>query len=222
MIDIKNWLEQYKNIITNEFGERVLFIGIQGSYSRGEQTEHSDIDPVLILDRVSVDDLKIYRKVTADLPENSLLCGFVSGKDEIYNWYKPDLFQLYFDTTPILGDLKNIMPAINKDDARCAALMGACNIYHLCSHNFLHTVSHEKLKKLYKSGFFVLQAKHYFETGIYIHTKKDMLASLTGKDKEIIKILNESSFSKEDFEKQTAILLEWVKSLISIYGDCSK
>ena len=39
------------------FGDRIMFIGLQGSRARGEATENSDVDAVVILDRVSYEDV---------------------------------------------------------------------------------------------------------------------------------------------------------------------
>lgn len=43
---IYNWLEKYVHEVVSTFGYRIWFIGVQGSYARGEATEESDIDVV--------------------------------------------------------------------------------------------------------------------------------------------------------------------------------
>ena len=58
---IYNWLEKYVHEVVSTFGYRIWFIGIQGSYARGEATADSDIDMVLILDELLPADLRIYR-----------------------------------------------------------------------------------------------------------------------------------------------------------------
>ena len=50
LIDIEKWSRGYIEAVTAGFGDRVRFIGLQGSYGRGEATESSDIDMVLLLD----------------------------------------------------------------------------------------------------------------------------------------------------------------------------
>ena len=67
------------------------FIGLQGSYARGEATETSDIDVVFILDELRANDLKIYSDMLDALPNRELVCGFVSGKAELYGWESSDL-----------------------------------------------------------------------------------------------------------------------------------
>ena len=63
-----------------QFGPRVWFIGLQGSFGRGEATAESDLDVVLILDAVSAADLRAYSAMLDRLPERERVCGFVSGK----------------------------------------------------------------------------------------------------------------------------------------------
>ena len=52
MIDISAWMNNFLQVLTERFGQRVWFVGLQGSYGRGEATEGSDIDAVVILDRL--------------------------------------------------------------------------------------------------------------------------------------------------------------------------
>ena len=60
MIDIEKWMKSYVAAVQNAFGSRVRFIGLQGSYGRGEATDTSDIDVVCILDRLAMGDLAAY------------------------------------------------------------------------------------------------------------------------------------------------------------------
>ena len=83
MEDIKNWLEQYRRTVEAAFGERICFLGLQGSRARGEAGPDSDIDVVLVLDRLAPEDLARYRQAVAALPDRALLCGFLSGREEL-------------------------------------------------------------------------------------------------------------------------------------------
>ena len=79
---IYNWLEKYVHEVVSTFGYRIWFIGVQGSYARGEATEDSDIDIVLILDTLLPADLRIYRGMLNRLPyrEESLRVYFRTGR----------------------------------------------------------------------------------------------------------------------------------------------
>ena len=46
MTDIKTWIKIFTQKVEQTFLDRVWFIGLQGSYSRGEATETSDIDEI--------------------------------------------------------------------------------------------------------------------------------------------------------------------------------
>lgn len=61
MLDIKKWVNQFTQEVEKVFADRVRFIGLQGSYSRGGATQTSDIDVVVILDALEMSDLKTYR-----------------------------------------------------------------------------------------------------------------------------------------------------------------
>ena len=52
MIDIKSWTDKFIKALDEIFHDRVYFVGLQGSYSRGEATDNSDIDMVVILDKL--------------------------------------------------------------------------------------------------------------------------------------------------------------------------
>lgn len=60
VFSIDKWMEQYINVMQNEFHDRIWFLGLQGSYGRGEAGDQSDIDVVIILDTVSASDLETY------------------------------------------------------------------------------------------------------------------------------------------------------------------
>ena len=130
MIDITVWMKKFLQSLNKTFPNRVWFVGLQGSYGRGEATNTSDIDVVVILDELSAVDIKTYNDMLNTLPHRDLICGFLSGKGEILNWEPSDLFQFYYDTTPIKGSLDELLAVIDKTAVNRAIKIGACNIYH--------------------------------------------------------------------------------------------
>ena len=220
MIDIDLWTKQYQKTVQDLFGSRILFIGLQGSYGRNEAGENSDIDVVLILDKVSLLDLKQYKQAIKTLPDSSSICGFVSGRQELAGWCRSDLFQFYHDTIPYYGDLDAIIPATTEVDIRSAILLGACNLYHACSHNFIHSGDIETLKALYKPTFFILQAKHYLESGNYIRSHSALEAVLVGTDLKILQSAGQiktAEASQDSLEQYSELMLCWTGELIDKY-----
>ena len=44
MIAITTWMEHFLTALHKTFGDRISFIGLQGSYARGEASDTSDIE----------------------------------------------------------------------------------------------------------------------------------------------------------------------------------
>ena len=215
MVDIKIWMDKFLSKLDETFGERVWFVGLQGSYGRGEATEKSDIDTVVILDELSASDIKVYNDMLDTLPERELICGFISGKNEILNWEPSDLFQFYYDTKPIKGTLDELLDKIDTNAVEKAIKSGVCNIYHGCVHNMLYEKDEEILKGLYKSASFVVQAICFKENGKYITRQKDLLEVVSENEKIIVEtFLYLKKDGAVDFDKMSEVLFEWSKNRI--------
>lgn len=206
LIDNEKWLNSFVSEAENLFGNRIEFIGLQGSYARKEATDSSNIDIVLILDKLDASDLKKFDTAVSKLPYRELLCGFVSGKEELLNWARYDLFQFYFDTVPIKGSIDYIKEFIDEEAVDNAILTGACNIYHMCVHNILHEKDIEILKSLYKGAAFVIQAIYYKQSGEYIKQKSDMITKARPEEKHILE-----NFEKLKNNDKNCILMSFLK-----------
>lgn len=215
MIDISKWLDTFVEAVSSTFGERVWFIGLQGSYSRGEATESSDIDTVVILDNLTADDIHTYDNMLDTLPHRELICGFLSGKNELFRWEVSDLFQFIYDTKAIRGSLDELLPLIDSNSVERAIRTGVCNIYHGCVHNMLYEKSEDILKALYKSASFTVQAIAFKETGKYISSQKDLYGAVSYDEKVIVEtFLRLKSGEKAEFDKMSESLLEWARKRI--------
>ena len=219
MIDIKNWIAEFTNKVEQTFSDRVWFIGLQGSYGRGEATDTSDIDVVVILDELRIDDLKVYRDMLDTLSNRELICGFISGKDELLNWEASGLFQFYYDTTPIKGTLDCLLEKIDKHAVMRAIKIGACNIYHACVHNFVHEKSEDILRSLYKSAAFVLQAVWFYETGKYIKSKAELQNAINPPSAVLTNAQELKNGASVKFEEMSELLLNWATALIRGYNE---
>ena len=216
MLDIKTWMEAYLQAVRAAFGDRVQYIGLQGSRGRGEAGPDSDIDVVCILDTCSQEDLETYRAAVEPLPERDKLCGFVSGAAELAAWDRADLFQFRRDTTDWYGRLADLLPPEREEDVRRALHAGACGLYHLCCHNFLHGRSRAAVAEAYKSAGFLLQAKVYVEQGVYCRRRAELEQHLTGADLDILRTVQalKAGECQEDLTTLTDRLLAWSREEI--------
>ena len=215
MLDINAWMNEFIQKLNEVFASRAWFVGLQGSYGRGEATESSDIDIVVILDELNAEDIQAYNDMLDTLPHRELICGFLSGKEEILNWEPSDLFQFYHDTTAIKGSLDDLLPLIDNAAIERAIRIGAGNIYHGCVHNMLHEKSEEILKGLYKAASFVVQAIAFKHTGNYIKHQKQLLQVALPDEQTIIEnFLKYKNGETVDFNEASRILFEWSKKWI--------
>ena len=216
MIDISTWMNAFLQRLNQQFEDRIWFVGLQGSYGRGEATEASDIDVVVILDHLSASDIQTYNAMLDTLPHRELICGFVSGKDELLHWESSDLFQFYYDTTPIKGSLDELLAVIDEDSVEKAIKIGACNIYHGCLHNMLHGKSEDALRGLYKSASFTVQAIVFRQTGKYIKHQLELLGVASSEERGIVETFLHLKHGGEiDCDLMSEALFAWSKKWIT-------
>lgn len=215
MINIQQFLDNFIQALNTTFGNRVWFVGLQGSYARGEATETSDIDLVVILDNLSPTDIQKYNSMLDTLPHRELICGFLSGKNEILNWEPSDLFQFYYDTKPIQGSLDELLPLLTDEAVDRAIKIGTCNIYHGCVHNMLYEKSDDILRGLYKSASFIVQAICYKQSVQYINRQKDLL-NVVEPDEQIIinTFISLKNNGAVDFQEMSENLFNWAQKWI--------
>ena len=214
---IESWMADYCLMVNKTFGARVRFIGLQGSFARGEATAHSDIDAVLILDRADAADLTAYSALLDRLPERERSCGFISGWEELTHWEPSELLQFYYDTIPYEGSLDPLLRQITPESARQAVHAGACGIYHGCAHNLVHDHSPDILRGLFKSALFVLQAEGYRLTGRYIREPDALAEALPEADRALLQTARRvkgEGIRPEEMNTLSAMLLRWASDKI--------
>jgi len=219
MIDITGWTQNFLQALNATFRDRVWFVGLQGSYGRGEARDTSDIDIVVILDELSAMDIQLYNDMLDNLPHRNLICGFLSGKNEILSWEPSDLFQFCNDTAPIKGSLDGVMAVVDENAVNRAIKIGACNIYHGCVHNMLYEKSEDVLRGLYKSASFVVRAIAFKQTGSYIRHHKELLHVVSSDERGILETFwNLKNGKTVDFSLMSETLFAWSKKWISENG----
>lgn len=212
--DVDIWLDTTIEKLQEKFSQNLLFVGLQGSYNRGEATDSSDIDLIVILENITFEDLKRYRLIIDSLPHKEKACGFISGKNELQKWSKADMFQFYYDTKSLYGKLEDIIQPPSLDEIKQSIKISSENLYHATVHSFIHSNNYvEDLKNLYKMTFFILQAKYFVQTNNYVPTKKQLVEQLNETEKEILNICinkeNILNYSQSEIETLYCKLVEW-------------
>lgn len=218
-MDAFEWARGLAEKLQVEFGERIAFIGLQGSRARGEAREDSDVDVVVLLDAMTVDDLERCRMLVESMPRSELACGFVASVDVLAAWPRHELFQFYNDTVPIYGALPHIAP-FTRDDAMEAARIGASGIYHAACHAIVFDgeAAVGVFESLFKNAFFVLQALQFARTGAYPRTKAELSELLDGDEARILEVSRnwKSCNTSDDVgpSELVDLLIRWAENVI--------
>ena len=221
-MDMDQYMDQAQALLLAAFPGRLVCLGLQGSFARGEAGPDSDIDLVVILDRVDLEDILTYRRVLDQLPARERSCGFFSGKGELMAWDRGELFQFYHDTRPCFGDLEFLRPLLDRRAVERSLHAGACAIYHGCVHNLLHGQSAGALEALYKQTLFLLQAKCWLERGTYCRGARELLDHLAGADRRVLErrqaLRLGGEISQRDLLPYSELLLEWARQVMAGRG----
>ena len=213
MVNIALWMKDFTQAMLDVFGERVLFLGLHGSYRRGEATEESDIDVVAVLDEVRLEDLKRYREALRGLPEGEKAGGFISGRHEMLAWPRHELFQFRQDTRAYYGDLDSLLPGFGEEDIRLSARIGAATLYHGLCHGYVRSQGADTLYSSYKSAFFLLQLMCVLRGMPYASTRAELSTLLEGGDLKVLDVfihwqsLESDRAARPDFYWK--LLLDW-------------
>ena len=225
MINADAWMAELLPQLQQTFGERLCYLGLQGSYRRGEATESSDIDVVVLLESVALDDLDAYRAIVRTMPEGQKACGFFGSVANMLNWPRHELFAFQKDTADYFGKLENFLPAVSINDAAESARIGASGLLHMLTHSYLYAAADDRtmiLQQAYKAAFFVMQVQHCVVTGVYCGSKSQLLTRLEGADKEIILAGLDVSLWLASHSQSEAFttLLHWCSTIVQTASKC--
>ena len=219
MIRIEEYIDELTDILADAFGERLVYIGLQGSYLRNEATENSDIDIMAVIDDISVEDLDTYRQALVSIGNFDKSCGFICGKADLSHWNPLELCHLLNTTKDYYGELKNLVPAYTMEDERNYVKFSLNNLYHEICHRYIHADREHNISRLpvtCKSVFYIVQHLHYLRTGNFISTKRELLECVQDEDKAVLELSvslrNDDGY---DFDRAFSLLFRWCQSALA-------
>lgn len=218
MFQPDSYISALLTLLKETFSERLVYVGLQGSYLRGEATESSDIDIMVVIDAMTVADLNAYRQAVMSLPDADKSCGFICGKDELQHWNPLEICHLLHGTKDCHGVLADLVPTYTRQDVIVFVKLSLGNLYHEICHRYVHADPEKNTAALpgtYKQVFFILQNLHYLETGSFIGTKQELLAVLSGKDRQVLAAsIALGSGRSYAFDEAFALLYSWCREAL--------
>ena len=219
MIRIEEYIDGLTDILADAFGERLVYIGLQGSYLRNEATENSDIDIMAVIDDISVEDLDTYRQALVSIGNFDKSCGFICGRADLSHWNPLELCNLLNTTKDYYGELKNLVPAYTMEDERNYVKFSLNNLYHEICHRYIHADREHNISRLpvtCKSVFYIVQHLHYLRTGNFVPTKRELLECVQDEDKAVLELSvllrNDDGY---DFDRAFSLLFRWCQSALA-------
>ena len=218
MFKVDVYLNSLIDLLKAYFKERLLYVGLQGSYLRGEATENSDIDIMVVISDMSVADLAKYREAISSLEDYDKSCGFICGIVELGNGNPREICHRLHTTKAYYGTLAKLVPEYTETDVRNFVKMSLGNLYHEICHRYIHASKEKNVSKLpftYRSVFFILQNLYYLNSGKFVGTKKELRGVLSGKDRLVLETaISLSNATEFDFDEVFALLFTWCKETI--------
>lgn len=210
MFDLNQYLACLILNCRSAFGERLLYVGLQGNYLRGEAHENSDIDVMVILDRFSVQDMATYRGILKEIGFYEKSCGFICGKEEMKRWNPLEVCQLRHTTKDLLGVLTDYLPPATREDEINYVKLSLGNLYHELCHRYIHADRDKnaaRFRGTCKCVFYLIQNLHFLESGCFILSKKELKEAAAQEDRMILELADLPD--NYDFDQAFSALFNW-------------
>jgi predicted nucleotidyltransferase len=213
MFDVEEYIQKLIGGCKNAFAERLLYVGLQGSYMRGEATEKSDIDVMIILEDFSVEDMDVYRELLKRIGNDEKSCGFICGREEMMRWNPLEICQLHHTTKDLFGTLKDFLPLATREDEINYVKLSLGNLYHELCHRYIHSNRERNVaafRGTCKNAFFLIQNLQFLERGSFVVRKEELKEQVSEEDRVILEL----SELPDDYDYDTAfrLIICWCQS----------
>jgi len=218
MFCVESYMQDVIGLLKEKFGNRLCYVGLQGSYLRGEATEGSDLDVVVVIDGVLPQDLLIYRQIISGLESYEKSCGFLCGREELKNWNPLEICNFLHGTRDYYGMITDFLPEFTREDVVNFIKVSVGNLYHEITHRYVHANWEKNKCKLpgsYKSVFFILQSVYYLQSGVFYQTTAELMQCLSQRDRMVMEkgadLANRADY---DFEEAFSLLFTWCREIL--------
>lgn len=222
---VDQWLSGLLKRLRETFRERLVFVGHQGSWARGEPREDSDVDVVVIIDHLDSQDLAVFRSIIDEMPDaKSLASGIFLSISDLKALRRFESISLFYGCRILHGTLDGIIKRPGLDDLReHIQVIGSANLFHarhylLYPHDWSQVV--HKLYYPFKECFYALQSWILLCEGRFIATKGELFDHLSEPDdKAVIQVAKEWRTLRQDRENHPLYYIEllerWSRNMLS-------
>jgi hypothetical protein len=222
---VETWLDEFVRRLREVFGERLRFVGHHGSWARGEAAPESDIDTMVILDRIEPPDLVGFRAVIESMPDGGKAAsGLLTSVPEMRALPRSGLMQYFWGCKVLHGSMEGIVERPTErdllEDVRAKASTHLLNARHYLL--FPHDLSQKvhNLRYPFKECAYALQQWVLVQSGEFVARKDDLLRVLDEEmDRAVVEVVRAWRQSEQDRTARPAYYLEllekWCRSMLS-------
>lgn len=220
MQNITQYIDDMIADLRTSFGTRLLYVGLQGSYLRGEAHEDSDLDLMVVIDALTKNDLDLYRACLAGRGDDIPSCGFLCGREALSAWNPLEILHLLHTTKDLYGTLAPLLPPYTIEDHRRYVQLALGNLYHALCHRYVHTSpenSRAKLGRHEKELFFILQELHYLRYGAFPPTRSALYEALPPCDRAVWDAVKDAGNHPDsyDFDAAFSAVFSWCQTVLA-------
>lgn len=210
------WLAEFVERLRATFGDRLAFVAQHGSWARGEAHADSDMDALVVVDRIADADLAAFREVIASMPEGGRMAsGLFSSVAEMRAMPRHQLYQYFWGCTPLHGSMGVVVAAPSAAELLLDVRVKASTNLHVARHYLLFP--HDLPKKVhalhypFKECFYALHEWMLVQRGEFFPRKDDLLAVLTdADDRAVVTVARDWRWTEDD---RTARPLHYIELL---------
>ncbi len=228
---VDSWLGDFVSKLREAFGDRLAFVGHHGSWARGEAGGDSDIDTMVVLDRIEPQDLVAYRAVIDSMTDGGRAAsGLLNSVPEMRSRPRSEMLQCFYGCRVLHGSLDGVVECPAAADLIEDARRKASDNLLVARHYLLYPHDLEQkvhgLRYPFKECVYALQAWMLAQTGRFLARKEDLLASLTDPDdRSVVAVARDWRETREDREARPRHYLEllerWSRQMLLRLGEIS-
>jgi hypothetical protein len=214
--EVDQWLAEFVERLRDAFGERLMFVGHHGSWARGEAAPDSDVDVMVVVDRIDARDLAAFRDAVAAMPDGGRLAsGVYNSVAELRARAPSELTQYFYGCQVLHGNIEGVVTRPSAEDlladVRFKALTNLMHARHYLLYPHDLTLKVHSLRYPFKECFYALQEWVLAREGTWYDRKDDLLAVLTDEDDRAV--VQAARDWRESEAERTARALEYVELL---------
>jgi uncharacterized protein len=227
---VEEWLSLFIARLREAFGDRLVYAGYKGSWARGEGRPDSDIDAVVVLDRIETQDLAAYLAVVKSMPDGGKsACGVLMSVPEVRN-HEPrcELAHFYYGCKPLHGTLEGFIAKPTPTDLVQEIRFRMANTLHNARHKL--ALPHDLGVKVHgmrsEFKYVPLHLRWWLllSTGTYHEATENLANALSDpEDREMLRIAVNWEQLAEDRNERPSYYIEllerWARSMLERVAD---